>query len=93
MDGRLVKEVPAEDEKVEAVPEFCYLGDRLSAGGGCELATVTRCKSAWAKFPTATPPPHQPQPATFDQRSSVFNLCEKCNAACGRNMIYDCGYT
>ena len=39
------------------------------------------------------PPPHQPQSATFDQRSSVFNLCEKCNAACGRNMGHDCGYT
>ena len=22
----------------------------LSAGGGCELAAVTRCKSAWGKF-------------------------------------------
>ena len=41
IDGRLVKEV-----LVEAVPEFCYLGDMLSAGGGCELATVTHCKSA-----------------------------------------------
>ena len=43
------------------VPEFCYLGDMLSAGGGCELAAVTRCKSAWGTFR---------QSATFDQRSS-----------------------
>ena len=50
IDGRLVKEVQVDDEKVEAVPEFCYLGDMLSAGGGCELAAVTRCKSAWGKF-------------------------------------------
>ena len=42
----LVKEVLVNDEKVEAVPEFCYLGDILSAGGGCELAAVTDCKSA-----------------------------------------------
>ena len=37
---------------VEAVPEFCYLGvgDMLSAGGGCELAAVTRCKSTWGKL-------------------------------------------
>ena len=35
---------------MEAVPEFCYLGDMLSAGGGCELAAVTRCKCAWGKF-------------------------------------------
>ena len=39
-----------DDETVEAVPEFCYLGDMLSAGGGCELAAITRCKSAWGKF-------------------------------------------
>ena len=31
-------------------PEFCYLGDMLSAGGGCELAAITRCKCAWGKF-------------------------------------------
>ena len=48
IDGRLVKEVLVE--KVEAVPEFCYLGDMLSAGGGCELAAVTHCKSAEGKF-------------------------------------------
>ena len=45
IDGRLVKEVQVDDETVEAVPEFCYLGDMLSVGGGCELAAVTRCKS------------------------------------------------
>ena len=45
-----MKEVQVDDETVEAVPEFCYLGDMLSAGGGCELAAVTRCKSAWGKF-------------------------------------------
>ena len=41
-----MKEVLVDDETVEAVPEFCYLGDMLSAGGGCELAAVTHCKSA-----------------------------------------------
>ena len=46
IDGRLVKEVLVDGEKVESVPEFCYLGDMLSAGGGYELATVTHCKSA-----------------------------------------------
>ena len=50
IDGRTVKEVKVDDEKLEAVPEFCYLGDMLSAGGGCELAAVTRCKCAWGKF-------------------------------------------
>ena len=50
IDGRLVKEDQVNDEKVEAVPEFCYLGDMLYAGGGCELAAVTGCKLAWGKF-------------------------------------------
>ena len=48
--GRLVKKVMIGDEKLEVVPEFCYLGDMLSAGVGCELASITRCKCAWAKF-------------------------------------------
>ena len=50
IDGRTVKEVKVDDKKLEAVPEFCYLGDMLSAGGGCEQATVTSCKCAWGKF-------------------------------------------
>ena len=50
VDGRLVKEVMIGDEKLEVVPEFCYLGDMLSAGGGCELDSIARCKRAWAKF-------------------------------------------
>ena len=41
IDGRLVKEVQVDDEIVKAIPEFCYLGDMLSAGGGCELAAVS----------------------------------------------------
>ena len=47
---RTVKEVKVGDEKLEAAPEFCNFGDMLSAGGGCELAAVTRCKCAWRKF-------------------------------------------
>ena len=39
-----MKEVLVDGETVEAVPEFCYLGDMLPAGGGCELAAVTHCK-------------------------------------------------
>ena len=49
-DGRLVKEVMIGDEKLEVVPEFCYLGDVLSAGGGFQLASIARCKCAWLNF-------------------------------------------
>ena len=29
---------------------YCYLGDILSAGGGCEIVVTTRVKRAWKKF-------------------------------------------
>ena len=50
VDGRTVKEVKVDDEKLEAVPQFCYLGDMLFAGGSCELASVTHCKCVFGKF-------------------------------------------
>ena len=49
IDEREVSEVEVGNEKL-VVPEFCYLWDMLSAGGGCELAAITRCKCAWGKF-------------------------------------------
>ena len=42
--------VKFEKEKLEAVSEFCYLGDMFSAGGCCELAAVTPCKCDKGKF-------------------------------------------
>ena len=50
IDGRQSLEVEVGNEKLIVVPEFCYLGDMLSAGGGCELAAITRCKCTWGKF-------------------------------------------
>ena len=50
IDERHSLEVEVGSEKLEVVPEFCYLGDMLSAGGGCELAAITCCKCAWGKF-------------------------------------------
>ena len=43
-------EVEVGNEKLEVVPEFCNLGDMLSAGGDCELAAITRCKMCMGKF-------------------------------------------
>ena len=40
-DERESLEVEVGNEKLEDVPEFCYLGDMLSSGGGCELAAIT----------------------------------------------------
>ena len=50
IDEREVSEAEVGNEKLEVVPEFCYLGDMLSAGCGCELAAITRCKCARGKF-------------------------------------------
>ena len=37
-------------EEVETVIGFCYLGDRVKAGGGCEAAATERAKIGWVKF-------------------------------------------
>ena len=67
IDGRTVRLRLMMKKKLEAVPEFCYLRDMLCAGGGYELAAVTRCKCVWDKFrilplfsPTAICPPPPP---------------------------------
>ena len=38
------------EDELEVVAWFCYLGDALSAGGCCELATRIRVKCGWKKF-------------------------------------------
>ena len=35
---------------METVWEFTYLGDRVSAGGGCEAAVTVRTRCRWVKF-------------------------------------------
>ena len=35
---------------VEAVRKFTYLGDRVSAGGGCDAAVTARTRCGWFKF-------------------------------------------
>ena len=50
IDGSLMTEVTVGRGKFRVVPSFCYLGDYLSSDGGCELATITRCRVAWGKF-------------------------------------------
>ena len=50
LDGKPQTEVQVGPDKLEVVASFCYLGDMLSAAGGCELPTTTRMKTAWKKF-------------------------------------------
>ena len=50
IDGRPQNEVQVGLDKLEVVASFCYLGDMLSAGGGCEISVTTHVKTAWKKF-------------------------------------------
>ena len=36
-------------DEVETVREFTYLGDRASAGGGCEAAVIATTRCRWVK--------------------------------------------
>ena len=50
IDGRPQSEVQVGPDKLEVVASICYLGDMLSAGGGCEMAVTTHVKTALKKF-------------------------------------------
>ena len=41
--------------QLDVESNFCYLRDMLCAGGGCKLAIVTRCSTAWGKFKRLLP--------------------------------------
>ena len=62
IDEREVSEVEVGNEKLEVVPEFCYLGDMLSAGGGCDH-TLQMCMG---QVPPIASPSHQPPSAPSD---------------------------
>ena len=72
IDGRLLTHVTVGWENLEVVPSFCYLGDCLSSGGGCELIIITRCHVGWGKFnePILT---SRSFPKT--SRGRVYNSC------------------
>ena len=55
LDGRPQREDQVRPDKLEVVASFCYLGDMLSAAGGCELSTTTCVKTAWKKFKELLP--------------------------------------
>ena len=37
-------------DEVETVREFTYIGDRVSAGGGCEAAVTARTRCGWVRL-------------------------------------------
>ena len=74
IDGRPQKEVQVGSDKLEVVASFCYLGDMLSAAGGCELATTTRVKTAWKKFKELLPVLTS-RHLSYKTRSRVYSSC------------------
>ena len=55
IDNRPVTQVDVDGTQLDVEYNFCYLGDMLCAGGGCKLAIVTRCSTAWEKFKRLLP--------------------------------------
>lgn len=50
IDGRTTTEFPIDDQMLEVVDYFCYLGDMTIVGGGCELSSFSRVFSSRGKF-------------------------------------------
>ena len=73
VDGRPFKEVEVGDCVLEAVDRFCYLGDMLSAGGGCMAAATARCRCARGKFRENLPSLLTSKPVPFDLRGRLFS--------------------
>ena len=48
--GEAVEQEETLCDEVETVREFTYLGNRVSAGGGCEAAVTARTRCGWAKI-------------------------------------------
>src|SRR5437867_4295694 len=46
-----VKQFALENnDKIEVVEKFCYLGDVIGKGGGAEESSIARVRCAWGKF-------------------------------------------
>ena len=76
LDGRPQNEVQVGPDKLEVVASFCYLGDMLSAAGGCEL-------SGSATSSLFTPPLFQ------NTWPCVQLLCAERNAPCQQDLAID----
>ena len=50
IDDRTVTEVYIDGTMLDMEATFCYLGDMLCSGGGCDSVIAARCCVAWGKF-------------------------------------------
>ena len=74
IDGRPQNEVQVRPDKLEVIASFCYLGDMLSARGGCEIAVTTRVKTAWKKFRELLPVLAS-RHLSYKTRGHVYSSC------------------
>ena len=74
LDGRPQKEVQVGPDEPKVVASFCYLGDMLSAAGGCELSTTTCVKTVWKKFKDLLPVLSS-RHLSFKTRGHVYSSC------------------
>ena len=73
-DSRPQREVQVGPDKLEVVASFCYLGDMLSAAGGCELSATKCVKTTWKKFKELLPVLSSRLPP-FKTRGCVYSSC------------------
>ena len=85
LDGRPQKEVQVGPGKLEVVASFCYLGDMLSAAGGCELSTTTRVKTTWKKFKDLLP--------VLSSRHLSFKTHGHVYSSCVRSAVFHASET
>ena len=77
LDGRQQREVQVRPDKLEVVASFCYLGDMLSAAGGCELSpttVTTHVKNAWKKLKELLPVLSSSH-LSFKTRGHAYSSC------------------
>ena len=79
LDGTPQKEVQAGPDKLEVVASFCYLGDMLSAAGGCEVTTIT-CENRLEEVQGSATSSLFTPPLFQDTWRCVQLLCAECNA-------------
>ena len=79
IDGRPQSEVQVGPDKLEVVASFWYLGDMLSAGGGCEIMVTTCLKTDWKKFRELLP--------VFTSRHLYYKTCGHVYSSCVRSTM------
>ena len=55
IDGQTMTEVDVNGTMLDVEATFCYLGDMLCSGAGCDSAIAANCCVAWGKFREVLP--------------------------------------